>query len=63
MIAEYELGTYTEDDRIKELPEKYKRMTPEEREAEMERLYKEMKENPLKTNKDFHEGPNGIIFY
>ncbi len=31
MNYEYEIGTYTEDDRIKELPEEYKRMTPEEK--------------------------------
>ncbi len=46
MNYEYEIGTYTEDDRVKELPEEYKRMTPEEKEAEMERLYAEMKANP-----------------
>lgn len=46
MNYEYEIGTYTEDDRIKELPEEYKRMTPEEKEAEMDRLYAEMKAHP-----------------
>ncbi|WP_022755891.1 hypothetical protein [Butyrivibrio fibrisolvens] len=46
MNYEYEIGTYTEDDRIKELPEEYKLMTSEEKEAEMARLYAEMKANP-----------------
>lgn len=46
MNYEYEIGTYTEDDRIEELPEENKLMTSEEKEAEMARLYAEMKANP-----------------
>ena len=45
-MIEYEIGSYTEDDRPIELPEYIKKMTPEQRQQEMDRLYYDMKNNP-----------------
>ena len=42
---------YHEDDRIRPIPEKYLKMTPEELDLESERIYQEYrKNNPRKEN-------------
>ncbi len=63
MMSEKEMNRFYEDDsRTYELPEYIKKMTPEERDKEMDRLEYEMIHNPEYPRKE-KKNTSKIMFY
>ena len=59
-MNEFEIGTYTEDDsRLDEMLNEARKMLPEERDREMARYEREMKESVKTKNKGLFRGNGG----